>query len=464
MRLAWPIFLFVLLCASCRQFAISQPVTPTTSITPDEIDPYPVATSSQIQALTPTEVVEIEPSPLVPTATRSAAGSLHSPGPNLIPCGILLPFPAAGLPEKRSPLDIEIPQGLVPDAALPAVNRLIAAPGTVGLAAFQLGREEDGVYLNADQPMPLASVVKVVNLIAYANAAAAGELDTAEWIPIAELERSYLPGMDLGAHRRAIEELRTRGLIARDPPATPLEEVPLMMIRYSSNAAADYLHLLLGQERIEKTAIDLGLENQTAICPWIGQFLVIQNHERTGSDRAAVQSFIDNPEAYGQEVMRLTEAFTTNPDFREAESIPGIRRRTIDVQRLFSENLNAQGTAREYGLLMSKILQNQLNTSYTNILVRRVMEWPMAFQENQDLFSTIGFKDGSLPGVLTTAYYAQRLVDGRQVVVALFYRDLPMQTYRDWRDTLPHDEFARWLLSDPDAIPQLRSLLETGES
>jgi hypothetical protein len=453
-------FFLILFCASCRQFALSQPVTPAAMVAPQESDPTLEATIKENPVMTPTEVMEVEPSPPASVVTRSAAGTLNMPATTLPPCGILLPFPEPELPENSTPPDIDIPQGLVPDAALPALNRMIAAPGTVGLAAFQIGREDDGVYLNADQSMPLASVVKIVNLIAYANAVATGELDPAEWIPIAELERSYLLGMDLGAHRRAIEELGDRGLIARDPASTPLEEVPWMMIRHSSNAAADYLHLLLGQERMEKTAKDLGLESQTAICPWIGQFLIIKNHERTISDRAAVQSFIDDPESYGQEVMRLTEAFTTDPAYREAESIPGTRRRTIDVQRLFSENLNGQGSAQEYALLMAKILQNQLNTPYTNILVRRVMEWPMEFPENQELFSIVGFKDGSLPGVLTTVYYAQRLEDGRQVVVALFYRDLPMQTYRNWRETLPHDELARWLLSDPEAIPQLRSLLE----
>jgi hypothetical protein len=31
--------------------------------------------------------------------------------------------------------------------------------------------------------------------------------------------------------------------------------------------------------------------------------------------------------------------------------------------------------------------------------------------------------------------------------------------YRDWRRNLPHDEFARWLLADPQAIPTLNTLL-----
>jgi hypothetical protein len=76
------------------------------------------------------------------------------------------------------------------------------------------------------------------------------------------------------------------------------------------------------------------------------------------------------------------------------------------------------------------------------------------------LFATIGLKDGSLPGVLNTAYYAQRIEDGATVVVVLFYRQLPRQTYRQWLGNLANDEFARWLLSDPAAITQLRDAFQ----
>ena len=134
----------------------------------------------------------------------------------------------------------------MPDAARPALQRILDAPGTVGLAAFQIGQESAGVYLNADNPMPLASVVKVINLIAYAEAAGSGLLDPAGWIPLSELERYYLPGSDLRAHNQALDDLEDLGLIAFDPPATPLEEIPAMMIRRSSNAASDFLHMTAG--------------------------------------------------------------------------------------------------------------------------------------------------------------------------------------------------------------------------
>jgi D-alanyl-D-alanine carboxypeptidase len=360
--------------------------------------------------------------------------------------------------QRLSPTDI--PANFAPEATLPALERLLQAPGTVGLAAFEVGKEDQGVYLNADAQMPLASVVKILNLIAYANAVADGQLDPGSWIPVEELDRFYLPGMDLGAHRRALNDLEEKSLVAQDPPSVPLEEVPMMMIRHSSNAAADYLHMTIGQEKLEQTAQELGLDSQTAPCPWIGQFLAINNPQSHGNDWLTVNEYIENPAIYGQEVMRLSDAFANDADFRNDVLNSRQGRTQINVQALFSENLNAQATPRDYADLMAKIINNELNTSYSNILVRRVMEWPMIFPANQELFSTVGFKNGSLPGILTVSYYAQRLEDGAQVVVVLFYRDLPMQTYRNWRQSLTHDELARWLLAEPEAIPELKSLLE----
>jgi len=87
----------------------------------------------------------------------------------------------------------------------------------------------------------------------------------------------------------------------------------------------------------------------------------------------------------------------------------------------------------------------------------------MQFASNQALFSNLGYKNGAMPGILTTVYYAYPIGEVTPVVVALFYRDLPNRTYQQWRrDQLPHDEFARWLLADPRAIPALYAVLNSG--
>ncbi len=410
----------------------------------------PTATAT---AAPPTPSPTIAPATLVPSLNLAATG-----------CGVRLPLVSPQLAPPTTAVNPTWPDHLnVPEEVRPALAHLLAHPGDVGLVAFRVGQEAQGLYLNADVPMPLASVVKLIHLVAYVEAVSDGRLDPSSWVPVADLEQYFLPGSDLRSHPRSLQELTERRLVGQDPPAVPLEELPWMMIRHSSNSATDYLHMRLGQEVIEETAVRLGLTSQTAPCPFLGQFLLISNHTRTVDNQSAIQALINDPALYGQAVMDLTAAYSSSEQFRidEGRWFQRNRRPTWQDQSLFSENLNAQGSARDYAHLMALIAQEQIGDPYASFLARRYMEWPLeVFPINQELFHMVGYKNGSLPGILNSVYYASPRGQGGLVVVALFFRNLPQATYQEWRRSLTHDDLARWLLTDPQAISGLRVLLE----
>lgn len=467
------LLLFIAVAAgliACRSPLVDSPATTTepvqiaAAVPPDITTPFPPAT------------VVATPESDEPPAPGSETPTPFYTGPLSPVCGLRLnPFPSAGANQSRLNLDDTARAALraqTPAVAWPALQRLLDAPGTAGLVAFQAGRESEGIYLNADSTMPLASVAKLITLVAYAEAVATGELNPLEPVPLAELDRYYLPNFDLGAHRRAISELRANGdvLSPDSDPAVVLEDVAWMMIRHSSNAAADYLHLRLGQDRIESTTEALGLNappaTHSAPCTFLGQFLMMANHSRgAANDRAVLAGVAGGGpaamEAYGAEIALLADAYINQADFREAEREwrSSIRRPAIETQRYFAANLAPQGTAGAYAALMLRLAQNGLSNADSSFQARRILEWPNQFPANQELFSNVGYKNGALPGVLTTAYYAYRWDDGAPVVVVLFLRDLPQETYRQWRFDLPHDELARWLLADPAAIPTLATVL-----
>ena len=372
--------------------------TPTAAVATAAVATAPVATAIAQPPVRATSLPIPTPNPpatLSPTST--AAPTAATPAPvwaqaDGARCGALLPLVAESVAPPVQQIAGALPVGLaVPVAAQPALAYLLQNPAHVGLVAYRVGLAEQGVYLNGDAPMPLASIVKLIHLVAYAEAVEDGRFNPASWLPVSELERFFLPGSDLRSHPQAISELSSRGLVSGDPPAFPLEELPWMMLRNSSNAAADYLHLALGQETLEATALKLGLAAQTAPCPFLGQFLTISNHTRTGDNEAAIRALIADPERYGREVMDLTLAYSDSAEFREAEGrwYQRSRRPSWEAQSLFSEHLNAQGTAREYADLMAKIVQNELRSPYVNILVRRNLEWPLSvYPINQELFYT----------------------------------------------------------------------------
>lgn len=459
----------LLVLAAVFFLAGCQPALPVASPAASAVEPTAVPTTwpSSTPEPEPTQPpTAVPPTQIPPTAAPTAAAPALLTG-TLPACGQLLPL----LPSYESeiietldpdPGDAARLQESVPDAARPALNRLLNAPGTVGLAAYRVGQEEQGAYLNADVPMPLASVVKVIHLVAYAEAVAAGELNPTSTVFLDELEAFYLPNIDLGAHTNALGLAEENGRIFSDPPAVLLDEVPGMMIASSSNAATDYLHLLLGQERIEQTAVDLGLASQTAPCPFLGQFLVMANHLQTSRNSyQAWEQYMADPHAYGRDAMALTEVFSGDEAFRETAVDWRSRTRRPDgqTQRLFSKDFNAHGSAADYAGLMARIAQNSLSSGESSYIARRFLEWPMRFSDNQALFSNLGYKNGSLPGILTTVYYAYPLGDASPIVVAIFFRDLEGRTSREMRDSLAQDELARWLLYDPEAIPALRAVL-----
>ena len=372
------------------------------------------------------------------------------------------------LPQNQQPTVTELApdatalaalQAELPELALPAWDQLLNNPGSVGLVAYTVGNEANGIYHNADMQMPLASVVKIVHLVAYAEATAAGELDPTSYVMLETLEQYYLPGYDLGSHNNAVTELVENGLVLPNPDRIRLEDVPWMMMRYSANAATDYLHMRLGQTVIEETAVSLNLTQQTAPCTFLGQFMGMSNQTRLGSsDRQAIETYLENPESYGLEVAQLAESYVQDSDFREAEQEwhQDERRPSTQDQRFFSHTLNAHGTPREYAALMAQIAQNGLTNPESSFLTRRYLEWPMIFPANQERFSNLGYKNGSLPGILNTAYYAYPIGEVTPTIVILFYRDLPGSTYRSWRNNLAHDEFARWLLDNPEGLALLK--------
>lgn len=463
---AWAVmFTLVLAGASCR----SQPAaaTPTPPRLPVVL-PTPTHPAHPTAPVADTTAV-VRPSPTATTApTPFYDGSLSEP------CGVVLP----PLPQDTQPVNtsvnpddaaLSVLRERIPPSARPALERLLSAPGDVALVAYQVSRESTGVYWNADTLMPLASVAKVITLVAYAEAVAAGELNPQEPVALSELDRFFLPNSDLGTHRRAVTELRDTGrliLPESDDPAVTLEDVAWMMVRHSSNAAGDYLQQRLGQRRIETTATRLGLtaENHTAPCPFLGQFLMMSNHVRgLANDSLALAAYASASDAFGSDLSMLADAYSRDAVFRERERDwrATNRRPSIETQRVFVARYAPQGTARAYADLMARLAQNGLSDAESSFIARRRLEWPMQFADNQALFSNLGYKNGSLPGVLTTVYYAYRWGDAAPVVVALFYRDLPQQTYRRWREELPHDEFARLLLTDPEVIPLLAESLRS---
>lgn len=133
------------------------------------------------------------------------------------------------------------------DTAPSDVARAFADAGCVGfLHAKELG-VADGpeVALRADEPVVLASVFKILVLVAYVRAVAAGDLDPA--------------GRTVVTARYRVGGVGTAGLA--DDVEASWRDLALLMMSMSDNAATDVLYHRLGADAVRRVADDLDLRS-----------------------------------------------------------------------------------------------------------------------------------------------------------------------------------------------------------
>lgn len=314
------------------------------------------------------------------------------------------------------------------DPVAPVRAYVAAHPAQVGIACYPIGDPQSGVYHNADEPFPLASVYKVLVLAEYAVQVADGRLNPEARVPLADLNAYYLPGTDGGAHDLW---LQTDAQIEDD--TVSLHDVAYGMIRYSSNAAADYLLERVGTAGFPDLYTRLGIPDMHLPEDVIGHFLTFSNHE-TGF--ATPETLTQ--EAYTAESERLHQLFLNDAAWREALlAYTPAEMPPVSQQLAYFSNFGNRASPRMLADVMAAIYSGEALGEEASQIARDLLEWPMDFPANQAEFETLGTKGGTLPGILTAAYYAAPL-DGQPIALTVFYRNLDPVTFTEWLQTFQH--------------------------
>lgn len=310
----------------------------------------------------------------------------------------------------------------------------------VGLVVLPDDGGIPAISLNADALFPLASTKKVLILGAYATAVAAGALDPTQPVALSAVERWYWPGTDGGAHSTAVDEWRGIGLIQHS--RVPLEAVAKAMIRWSDNAAADYvLQRAGGPAAVARFAASLGMVRQQPVFEVLGEFAAWSTEaepwRRAGpTGRAALA---------GDAAARLHP-----PQF---PSLPAVA-----VQRQLSRTDSA-GTPAEWARLMHEIALGPTLSASVRATMESVLNWPrQVFPQVAAQFADFATKGGSLPGVITEASHI-RAVSRSGVSIAIFFRDLPSEIDAELGRTFLHQELERRLATDPSFVSKVKLAL-----
>ncbi|WP_367131046.1 serine hydrolase [Saccharothrix sp. HUAS TT1] len=279
-------------------------------------------------------------------------------------------------------------------ALLPAATAT-AEPSTTEpedwLAWFRAHRQHVAVVLDdgrggrfahrAHERQPLASAVKVVHLAAYAKAVDLGLVRPDEQVRVGDWEQYYL-GLDGGAHQAALTALGipfANGVTADDPNhRVTLDDLAAAMIRQSDNAATDFLRHRLGEGLVRATAARWPTLEAPEILAEVLHFVL--------GRRVSVRRYLSDPQLQLEVIGRF-------PD------IP----KTYEGQRPWARGTWA-GTAAAL---------NRAHRALTEVpLARDHLEHGYRTPPDVAGVAGIGFKGGSLPGIVTLGF-SVRWEDGR---------------------------------------------------
>ncbi len=258
------------------------------------------------------------------------------------------------------------------------------APDTVGLVIDD-GRGRT-VEHRADQEQVLASAIKVVHLAAYAQAVANGSIDPNEQVSLSDWERWYVPNTDGNAHPNALNRLgiANTGTNATDPSATVrIDDMVSAMIQESDNSVPDYLRYRLGDRALVDAADTGGWEN-FEVPSLVADILSVFDPALASADRwETAQKWAFDPQFRAQ-----VEAAVQLPTYEDQATRVQSSFRGASAEKL--NGMYRAFTDGTYGDASDTIL--------------RQLEW----QPAGDSVRGIGFKGGSLPGVLTQGFELRR--------------------------------------------------------
>jgi D-alanyl-D-alanine carboxypeptidase len=276
------------------------------------------------------------------------------------------------------------------------------------LAAIEKHPQRASLYLrvnnkavvthNPDILTPLASTVKIIIAIEYAEQAAAGKIDPDMLVPLSELDKFYVPKTDGGAHGAFLKNYADKTI----NNVISLRRVVKGMIAFSSNANTDYLVHLLGVDRINQRLSLLGVKQHSPIYPLVASMFVADELvAETGNNQTIATRVREVPDTqYLNYIERASSQLASDPNYKTT-----LTNINSAVQKVWTERLPAS-TATEYVEIAFKMNSRSYFSPQVHEFLNEVMETIMENPANREWLVHSGQKGGSTATLLTKALYA----------------------------------------------------------
>lgn len=271
--------------------------------------------------------------------------------------------------------------------------------------------------LNENKLMPLASTVKILVAIEFAQQVAHEVINENSFVPLSELEKYYIPNTDGGAHEAWLEYAKNSKAIVGD--SVRLVDVARGMTMFSSNANTEYLADLLGYDAIKDNILLFKLKQHTAFYPLVGSLFLYQIPRKSNEEKVmkALAKLSDKQYSYQAYDMhlQLKDDSSFKASFRPDDL-------TMKMQKLWSDRLPAS-TTKDYVNLVAALNNREVIDEDAYFTIGETLEYPMENKAFQAAFKHYGVKGGSTAFVLTHVLYLTKK-DGTRMEMAIFFNDL----------------------------------------
>lgn len=306
--------------------------------------------------------------------------------------------------------------------------------------------------LNETKLMPLASTVKIIVAIEFAQQSIHEVINENEYVALSELDKYYIPNTDGGAHEAWLDYARKTNAIQND--SVKLIDVARGMIMYSSNANTEYLMDILGFDAIKDNISLFKLKQHTAIFPLVGSLFMFQlEHKKTKKK--------NTEDALIKELAKLSdkqysyEAYNSHLDLKEDSTFKSsfnLEAFTPKLQKLWSNRLPAS-TTKDYVQLAAALNNREVLDEDVYFTIAETLEYPMENKAFQKVFKHYGAKGGSTAFVLTHVLYLT-MKDGTRMEMAIFFNDLVPAEEKKLEQWL--DPFEAQVIFDPTFRPKIK--------
>lgn len=350
-------------------------------------------------------------------------------------------------------------------------------PDKVSLVVYSIdenGRpltDEHSLFWQADTPVPTVGLGQLLLLATYARQVEAGTLNPDQPVSMQDWQAFYLPNTDAQVHLQALNALAvptTRQGLAEDPTQTvALGDVVWAMIRFSDEAAADYLLTLFGPAAIETTLVEAGLPIDLPLPTLsLGRKLSWRNHaEPAQSATVAAEKAALSAEERATVAAEWVTRYQQDASWREAEVVwrgQGGRVTDLTFELPLAAAYLPSVSAEVYAQAMAQVAAGTFISPAVSTRMQDVLGWPMNTLEVEAQFSRVGTKVGLQPGVISEVTYLtprEGSFAGQTRVTAILLHDLSAAAYLRLRQTLGYQRLMVVLATDADFFDEARTTL-----